>query len=143
MTLVWQSDLENIDWEEVSELYRIAPLGDKKADHLKTVFTNSMFKCFAFSDGCLVGAGRVLADGIDCAYICDVVVHPDLQGTGIGKGIMTRLMERSKGHQKVILYSNPGKEGFYEKLGFKLMATAMAIFKDQAAAMARGFLRDR
>ncbi len=140
MHIEWKFDLENINWEKVSHLYKIAPLGDKKAEDLRSVFGNSMFKCFVFDDGQLIGAGRVLADGVDCAYICDVVVHPDYQGTGIGKSLMKKLMDLSQGHKKIILYSNPGKEGFYEKLGFRFMKTAMAIFQDQATAMARGFI---
>ena len=38
-------------------------------------------------------------------------------------------MEASRDHKKIILYSVPGKEGFYKKLGFLKMLTAMAIFK--------------
>ena len=140
MKAEWKFDLENIDWNTVSHLYKIAPLGDKKPEDLRTVFGNSRYTCFAFRGGQLIGAGRALADGVDCAYICDVVVHPECQGTGIGKGIMKRLMELSRGHKKIILYSNPGKEGFDEKLGFRSMKTAMAIFQDQAAAAARGFI---
>ena len=140
MQIKWKFDLENINWDAVSHLYKIAPLGEKKAEDLYTVFSNSMFKCFAFKGDQLIGAGRVLADGLDCAYICDVVVHPEYQGTGIGKSLMTKLMDLSQGHKKIILYSNPGKEGFYEKFGFRFMKTAMAIFQDQATALARGFI---
>lgn len=35
-----------------------------------------MFKCFVFDGELLVGAGRAVADGIDCFYRCDVAVHP-------------------------------------------------------------------
>ncbi len=69
MQVEWKFDLESINWEIVSHLYKIAPLGDKKAEDLQTVFCNSMFKCFAFKGDRLIGAGRVLADGLDCAYI--------------------------------------------------------------------------
>jgi hypothetical protein len=34
----------------------------------------------------------------------------------------------------------PGKEGFYARLGFRRMTTAMAIFDDPALASARGYL---
>jgi len=44
----------------------------------------------------------------------------------------------SAGHKKIILYANPGKEGFYAKLGFLRMRTAMAIFQDQQGAIDRG-----
>jgi ribosomal protein S18 acetylase RimI-like enzyme len=140
LELDWVYSSENIDWEELSNLYRIAPLGEKKAADLKVTFSNSRYMCFVFDSGKLVGAGRALADGIDCSYICDLAVHPEYQGSGIGKGIVTRLVEFSKDHRKIILYSVPGKETFYKKLGFKRMKTAMAIFKNQAQALENGLV---
>jgi ribosomal protein S18 acetylase RimI-like enzyme len=134
--------LENIDWQELSDLYRAAPLGNKSAASLATVFTNSMFRVFVYDSGRLVGAGRALADGIDCSYLCDIAVHPSHQGRGVGKEIVSRLVERSRGHRKIILYAAPGKEPFYLKLGFKRMATAMAIFENQAWAVEEGLVRD-
>ena len=140
MSLSFTDDLAAIDWEELSRLYRIAPLGDKSAADLKLVFTNSMFRAFAYDAGTLVGAGRVLADGRDCAYLCDIAVHPSHQGHGLGKEIVDRLVRLSASHRKIILYSVPGREGFYESFGFRRMTTAMAIFDDQAKAFARGYL---
>jgi ribosomal protein S18 acetylase RimI-like enzyme len=140
MQLRWMSEQDVIDWQELSNLYRIAPLGDKKADHLKLAFTNSRFKCFVFDATKLVGAGRAVADGIDCSYLCDIAVHPEYQSRGLGKAITKRLMELSAGHKKIILYANPGKEGFYTKLGFRRMRTAMAIFQDQEKATREGLV---
>ncbi len=136
----WIFELNSIDWSELSNLYRIAPLGDKKPDDLRLAFSNSMYKCFVFNDGVMIGAGRALADGVDCSYLCDVAVHPDFQGQGLGKAIIEKLKELSAGHRKIILYANPGKEGFYKKLGFMHMPTAMAIFKDQDQAIRRGLV---
>jgi ribosomal protein S18 acetylase RimI-like enzyme len=93
-----------------------------------------------FDAGKLVAAGRALSDGADCSYICDVAVLPDYQGKGLGKQIVTKLINLSKGHKKIILYSVPGKEGFYRKLGFMRLLTAMAIFEDQPGAIAKGHL---
>ena len=129
MNLVWVYAQDNIDWKDLSDLYRIAPLGEKKPENLETAFTNSMFKCFIFDKGKIIGVGRALADGIDCAYICDIAVNPNYQGIGLGKAIVAKLVALSEGHKKIILYANPGKEGFYKKLGFKKMNTAMAIFE--------------
>ena len=136
----WVFDQGHIDWEDLSNLYRMAPLGDKKPDHLKAVFSNSMFKCFVYDDAMLVGAGRALADGADCSYLCDVAVHPRFQGVGLGKAIITKLKELSAGHKKIILYANPGREAFYKKLGFKPMRTAMAIFENQEQAVRAGLI---
>ncbi|WP_454633420.1 GNAT family N-acetyltransferase [Bradyrhizobium cenepequi] len=136
----WTSDQDQIDWDVLSELYRIAPLGDKKPEDLKRAFANSMYKCFAFGDGILAGAGRAVADGVDCSCICDIAVHPRFQGRGLGKEIATRLRDLSRGHRKIILYANPGTEPFYEKLGFRPMLTAMAIFSNEDAAIKKGLI---
>jgi ribosomal protein S18 acetylase RimI-like enzyme len=139
---VWSDSLDNFDWAGLSALYRAAPLGDKDPAALKTAFSNSMFRCFVHDGGKLVGVGRALADGADCSYICDVAVLPGYQGTGLGRQIVAKLVDRSRGHKKIILYSVPGKEAFYRKLGFKRMATAMAIFENQALALERGYLAE-
>jgi ribosomal protein S18 acetylase RimI-like enzyme len=138
--LQWVLEDQHIDWDELSNLYRIAPLGEKKPADLRVVFSNSRFKCFVFDNARLVGAGRALADGLDCSYLCDVAVHPDFQGLGVGRAIIGRLRELSAGHRKIILYANPGKEGFYRKLGFRSMRTAMAIFQNQEQAAKAGLV---
>jgi ribosomal protein S18 acetylase RimI-like enzyme len=142
MAVEWIYSLENVDWEELSQLYLIAPLGRKDPSDLKVAFSNSMFKCFAYDSGRLIAAGRALADGKDCSYICDVAVHPDHQGIGLGREVVTKLVALSKDHKKIILYAAAGKESFYLKLGFKRMATAMAIFQNQSQALENGLLID-
>lgn len=140
MALVWSRSLADVDWSELEALYRLAPLGNKPAEHLRTVFGNSRYAWFARDDGALVAAGRALADGADCSYICDVAVLPGYQGTGLGQEVVNRLVADSRDHKKIILYAVPGKEGFYKKLGFLRLLTAMAIFQDREAAIRRGHL---
>lgn len=142
MAYQWIESTETIDWEDLAQLYRIAPLGDKKPADLALSFANSRFVCFVFDGAYLIGAGRALADGVDCSYLCDIAVHPDYQGVGLGKALVSRLVERSRGHRKIILYAAPGKEAFYQKLGFKRMMTAMAIFQNEEAALAAGVLAE-
>lgn len=142
MELEWKYSQKNVDWEELSALYLAAPLGQKDPADLKVSFTNSMFKCFVYDSGRLVAIGRALADGRDCSYICDVAVLPSHQGLGLGKAVVSKLVDFSKDHKKIILYAARGKEPFYQKLGFKRMTTAMAIFKNQAQALANGVIID-
>ena len=65
----------------------------------------------------LVGAVRVLSDGYFFGTIPELLVHPDFQGFGIGQ----RLMELAWDSSPSSLYfgAQPGKEGFYEKLGYE------------------------
>ncbi|MFO0923035.1 MAG: GNAT family N-acetyltransferase [Pirellulales bacterium] len=136
----WTHSLELIDWEKMEELYRLAPLGNKSAESLKTVFTNSRFRWFVFDGDKLIGAGRALADGADCSYLCDIALLPEYQGQGLGREIVLRLLQDSRGHKKILLYSVPGKEAFYKKLGFHRLLTAMAQFENHEEAVQRGHL---
>jgi citrate lyase synthetase len=142
VALEWKYSTDGVDWNELSALYRTAPLGDKNPSHLKKVFSNSMFKCFVYDSSRLVGAGRALADGADCSYLSDVAVLPSHQGSGLGKQIVGHLVEESRGHKKIIIYSVPGKEPFYKKFGFLRMTTAMAIFQNQQQRLERGYLSE-
>jgi ribosomal protein S18 acetylase RimI-like enzyme len=142
MNISWVHEESDVNWSELSELYKIAPLGEKLPDDLKLVFTNSRYKCFVYNEKKLIGVGRALADGRDCSYICDVAILPKFQGIGLGKQIIEQLVDFSKGHKKIILYANPGTEGFYAKLGFKKMNTAMAIFSDQEGNIKSGVISE-
>jgi GNAT superfamily N-acetyltransferase len=124
----WVFEQSAVNFRELAELYRIT-LGEKHPDDLRVAFTNSRFKVFAYDGARLVGAGRAIADGVDCAYLCDVAIHPDYQGQGLGRGLMTQLRRLTEGHRKVLLYAAAGKEGFYRRLGFNPLPNAMAIFE--------------
>ena len=142
MTLEWNYSTDEVNWEELSALYRAAPLGDKKPEYLRKVFSNSMFTCFVYAGANLVAAGRALADGGDCSYICDIAVLPSHQGTGLGKQVVSHLVETSRGHKKIILYAVLGKEPFYRRFGFLRMKTAMAIFENQQQQLESGYLSE-
>lgn len=139
MAIRWTQSSDSIDWDALSELYRIAPLGNKSGEWLKTAYANSMFKRFAFAGDEVAAAGRAVADGVDCSYLCDIVVHPAYQGSGLGKELIQSLVDLSRGHRKIILYAVPGREPFYAKFGFRRMNTAMAIFSDPEKAAADGY----
>jgi N-acetylglutamate synthase-like GNAT family acetyltransferase len=140
MAIEWSNHIENLDWFELENLYRAAPLRNKSAASLKTTYEGSRFKWFVREDGRLIAAGRALADGAECSYICDVAVVPDRQGTGLGKAVVDRLINDSHEHKKIILYVTPGTAGFYRKLGFLPLLTAMAIFQEREWAISRGHL---
>lgn len=136
----WSSALDSVDWSELSEMYRLAPLGNKAPAWLETAFSNSMFRFFARENDMLVAAGRAVADGVDCSYICDIAVRPSHQGRGLGREVIERLVAASRGHRKIILYAVPGKEEFYGRFGFRRMKTAMAIFENAEQAARNGYI---
>ncbi len=142
MSFEWKHSADGVDWEELVALYRAAPLGEKPAAHLQKVFANSMFQCFVYEGTKLIAVGRALADGGECSYICDIAVLPSHQNTGLGKQVVSHLVEKSRGHKKIILYAVPGKEPFYRKFGFLRMKTAMAIFENPEQQVERGYISE-
>lgn len=132
---------DGVDWARLADIYARAPLGERSAADLKRAFANSYVCCFAWVDGKLVGAARATSDGVFYATVVDVAVDPGFQGAGIGRKMMKALLRRLP-FSKVFLTSVPGKEGFYEKLGFLHQTNAMGLYAGTARdeAMARGVL---
>jgi ribosomal protein S18 acetylase RimI-like enzyme len=131
-----------IDWVQLSELYRIAALEHNRPGWLEMVFGNSMFRSLVYADGRIVGAGRGLADGLDAAYLADIAVRPDHQRRGVGLALVHDLVRQCTGHRKIVLYATGATQSFFRRAGFVPMETAMAIWRDPAAGIAAGFLRE-
>jgi len=70
-----------------------------------------------------VGMGRLLSDGVSDAYIQDLVVLSPHRNKGIGRRLVSTLLEHGKQHGLVWigLIAEPGQEPFYTPLHFKRM----------------------
>jgi ribosomal protein S18 acetylase RimI-like enzyme len=71
-----------------------------------------------------VGMGRVISDGISDAYIQDLVVLPEWRGMGVGRMILSALLDacRSRKISWLALIAEPETSDFYRSLGFLPMA---------------------
>lgn len=59
---------------------------------------NTWFAVVARRDGQVVGMGRIIGDGGLFFQIVDMAIEPAHQGRGLGKAIMTALMDRLRSH---------------------------------------------
>lgn len=68
----------------------------------------------------LVGFARATSDHAFNATLWDVVVHPDLQGRGLGKALIKYIIKklRSEDISNITLFSDPHVVDFYHNLGF-------------------------
>ena len=116
-------------WQEgqIVDLYRDAGWWKEEMDasRINDLIRGSFLFAVAIdiSTGRAVGMGRVISDGIADAYIQDLVVHGDWRSWGVGKMILTTLLEECK-FRKITwigLIAEPGKEEFYRSLGFAPM----------------------
>lgn len=127
MNLRYQENSNNIPWEKVPKL--LEKVGMSFTDALKhqKSFEASYAVVFVFDGIELIGFGRTISDGVRQSAVYDVAIEPSYQGYGIGREIINRLVKATP-DCNFILYASPGKEGFYNKLGFKKMKTGMALF---------------
>lgn len=127
MNLRIEYNCKNINWDLVSEILKKGEMAYFPGEVHKKAFENSHTVAFVFDENKLIGFGRAISDGVYQAAIYDVAVLPEYHGKGIGKEIVNNIIKCIPSCN-FILYASPGKEAFYEKLNFKKMNTAMALF---------------
>lgn len=87
------------------------------------------------ASGRAVGMGRVISDGISDGYIQDLVVLADWQKMGVGRMIIEKLIEecRARNIAWLGLIAEPGKEDFYNSIGFRPMPGHVPMLLDWEA----------
>ena len=73
-----------------------------------------------------VGMARIVGDDGVVYYVCDMVVHPDHQGQGLGTRLMDAVMAYVEENAPETAYVNlvADVDGFYEQWGFERTAPA-------------------
>lgn len=103
---------QSVGWEIYTE--------DMK--RFKEMFENAYDVIGAFDGEALVGLIRVLSDGAHIVYIQDVLVKPEKQRQGIGKKLLSHVLDKYKDiRQKVLITDASSKESqaFYRSVGLQ------------------------
>jgi ribosomal protein S18 acetylase RimI-like enzyme len=138
MELNIKLDCADVNWQFVAETLKLVGMAyAEPAAHQKS-FENSQVTVFIRREGQLIGFGRAISDGVFQAAIYDVAILPEYQTQGIGTIIIKTIMDKFS-NCNFILYAAPGKEGFYQTLGFRKMKTGMALFLKTEQMKERGF----
>ena len=108
--------------EQVADL-RLSVGWDGRVEKYKKKIGNSYLWVTCFDNDSLIGYADVVSDGIDDAYIRDVIVHPDYQHRGIGSTLLSMITTRIKtdGIKMVHVIFDPSLETFYKKAHFRIM----------------------
>lgn len=109
--------------DEILPLYKAVGWRNyyEKPDMLKAAYAHSLCAFAAYIDDQLVGVIRAVGDGCSILYIQDILVLPEYQRQGIGRLLLSTVLENYRHvYQKVLLTDNqPATIPFYESLGFK------------------------
>lgn len=125
--------------EDIVELYRAGGWWKDSMDpsRINDLIQGSFLFAVAVdkASGKAVGMGRVISDGVSDGYIQDLVVLPDWQSKGVGKMILDKLLEecRCRGIAWVGLIAEPGKEDYYDSIGFHRMPGHVPMLLDWEA----------
>lgn len=103
---------------------------------LRSAIANSSHVVTARRDQRLVGLARAISDDATICYLQDVLVHPDERRSGIGRALVTAVLDRyAHVRQQVLLTDDePGQRAFYESLGYREL-------RDFGEGTLRGFVR--
>ena len=113
--------------DEIVKLYKAG--GWWKDFYNKAGIKHLIVGSFAFAvvieknTGKTIGMGRILSDGVSDAYIQDLVVLSKYRDSGIGKKLIKTLLNYclSKNIIWIGLIAEPGQNGFYSNIGFKIL----------------------
>ena len=118
MEIEYVRSTEDVDWDQVSNLFRTVSWSYRDPKALERAFNRSTHVRFARYKGRVVACGRTLDDGEFYAMVVDLVVDPAFQGKGIGSRILRELKDATESFIFTTLISAVGKEPFYQKQGW-------------------------
>ena len=117
-------NLNEIDWNRLTELFEKVQWGNRLPEIIKSAFEKSSQTIFIYENDILIAFGRTVDDGKYYAILVDVIVDPEYQRKGIGTIIINSLKEQLSGYSFVTLTAEPSKKEFYNKIGWKKQSTA-------------------
>jgi ribosomal protein S18 acetylase RimI-like enzyme len=121
------------DPDEIIALYRLMGWWQEYAQpsEISPLIAGSLAFAVAVerSTGRAVGMGRVISDGVSDAYIQDLVLMPEFRRRGIGKRILTTLLDRCKsaGITWIGLIAEENATEFYILQGFCRMPESVPM----------------
>ena len=120
------SESKPFDLIELEQLLQAVGWGRRPLRRVKRALDNSLLKVGLWKHDSkfprLIGFARCTGDGVIDATIWDVAIHPVYQGLGLGKELMSYLMNGLKrtGIKRVTLFADSDVIIFYKRQGWTL-----------------------
>lgn len=122
MNLTYENTINYKDYNRLRDEVKWGALSDEQA---QIGLENSTYIISCKDNDKVIGTARLMWDGGYAAYICDVMVSPEYQKKGIGKYMITSILDYLKNQLKdgwkimITLVAAKEKEEFYRKFGFE------------------------
>lgn len=115
---------------QLCDLFRVAAFWaeDRRPEEMEQVIAHSNPVVTAWDNSRLIGFSRATSDGLFRATIWDVVLHPDYQGSGLGRRLVETLIAHPHMNQVERTYlMTTHKQSFYERIGFEQNSTTTMV----------------
>jgi len=120
-----------LDLEEVSELYRASTLGERRPVDdpaiVRSMLEHANLVVTAWDGDRLVGLSRTLTDFAYVGYLADLAVRESHQRQGIGLALMHKTRERMGPRSMLVLLAAPKAVDYYPRLGFARHESAWVL----------------
>jgi predicted N-acetyltransferase YhbS len=112
----------DLDVDEVIELYRVSTLGKRRPvddrDCMATMIAQANLVVTAWDGSLLVGIARTLTDFCYVGYLADLAVRQSHQRQGIGIRLIEQTRAQMGPHSKLVLLAAPQAVDYYPHIGF-------------------------
>ena len=124
--IFFTSDVTPVDREAINALYGDASRYER--------FRDSLLSRLAYDRGKLVGAVRVISEGVETALLVDLAVSPEYVGGEAGREeILLRLLaeiEKDLTGRRVMVFGKRENLEIYEKAGYGRCKNAWTLFRE-------------
>ena len=125
LEISYSENLRLVDWAKVKDDLTADEFDNGRTPgELAESFAASQHVAIAWSGTEVVGTARLLADGVCNAYLIDVWTKSTLRRQGIGREMVSRLLQKVPGHH-VGLFTECATS-LYESLGFQREEVGMS-----------------
>ncbi|KGE17670.1 GNAT family N-acetyltransferase [Paenibacillus wynnii] len=129
MSIYYASNIEEITKEALQELFlSVEWESGKYPNELLQAIRGSHSIVAAWEGDKLIGLINALSDGALTVYFHYMLVHPSYSSKGIGRELMSMMLDRYKGCKTKVLISYPHAVDFYKKIGFNTEDGATPMF---------------
>jgi ribosomal protein S18 acetylase RimI-like enzyme len=101
----------------------------RNPERLQCAIRNSDRVYSAWDGDRLVGLVNAFSDGALTAYIHYLLVHPEYQRQGIGKQLLTLMLDHYRNFHRMVLVSESDTIDFYRKCGFVVGEKAFPMYR--------------
>jgi predicted N-acetyltransferase YhbS len=112
----------NLDLEQVVELYRASTLGERRPiddrERFVGMLKNANLVITAWDGATMVGIARSMTDFNYFTYLADLAVRVSHQKQGIGRELMRRTQIQGGAKTSLLLLSAPAAADYYPHVGF-------------------------